>query len=208
MRARYRELLEKYRAEVAPAAERVREAGGLFILGTERHESRRIDDQLRGRSGRQGDPGESLFIVSLEDNLLRLFGGEMTAQRLARVSGGEDVPLQFGILTRFIRNAQKSVEGRHFQARKSVLEYDDVMNQQREVIYGERRRVLFAEDAMPIVMRMVGEYIDDVLAAWDNGRNPQALTSKLPFLLRSPEEPEGMKEKELREMLMTARKNW
>ncbi len=203
VRARYRELLEKYRAEVAPAAERVREAGGLFILGTERHESRRIDDQLRGRSGRQGDPGESLFIVSLEDNLLRLFGGEMTAQRLARVSGGEDVPLQFGILTRFIRNAQKSVEGRHFQARKSVLEYDDVMNQQREVIYGERRRVLFAEDAMPIVMRMVGEYIDDVLAAWDNGRNPQALTSKLPFLLRSPEEPEGMKEKELREMLMT-----
>ncbi len=203
VRTRYRELLEKYRAEVAPAAERVREAGGLFILGTERHESRRIDDQLRGRSGRQGDPGESLFIVSLEDNLLRLFGGEMTAQRLARVSGGEDVPLQFGILTRFIRNAQKSVEGRHFQARKSVLEYDDVMNQQREVIYGERRRVLFAEDAMPIVMRMVGEYIDDVLAAWDNGRDSQALTSKLPFLLRSPEEPEGMKEKELREMLMT-----
>ncbi len=203
VRARYRELLEKYREEVAPAAQRVRDAGGLFILGTERHESRRIDDQLRGRSGRQGDPGESLFIVSLEDNLLRLFGGELTAQRLARVSGGEDVPLQFGLLSRFIRNAQKSVEGRHFQARKSVLEYDDVMNQQREVIYGERRRVLFAEDAMPIVMRMVGEYIDDVLAAWDNGHDPQVLTSKLPFLLRSPEETEGMKEKELREMLMT-----
>ena len=126
VRARYRELLGKYRGEVAPAAERVRAAGGLYILGTERHESRRIDDQLRGRSGRQGDPGESLFIVSLEDNLLRLFGGELTAQRLARVSGGEDVPLQFGILTRFIRNAQKSVEVRHFQARKSVLEYDDV----------------------------------------------------------------------------------
>lgn len=202
VQAKYRELLDKYKAEVAPAAERVREAGGLFILGTERHESRRIDDQLRGRSGRQGDPGESLFIVSLEDNLLRLFGGEVTAQRLARVTGGEDVPLQFGILTRFVRNAQKSVESRHFQARKSVLEYDDVMNQQREVIYAERRRVLFADDAMPIVMRMVGEYIDDVLAAWDNGHNPEALTSRLPYLLRSPEEPVGMKAPELREMLM------
>ena len=202
VQAKYRELLDKYKAEVAPAAERVREAGGLFILGTERHESRRIDDQLRGRSGRQGDPGESLFIVSLEDNLLRLFGGEVTAQRLARVTGGEDVPLQFGILTRFVRNAQKSVESRHFQARKNVLEYDDVMNQQREVIYAERRRVLFADDAMPIVMRMVGEYIDDVLAAWDNGHNPEALTSRLPYLLRSPEEPVGMKTPELREMLM------
>ena len=198
----YRKLLDKYRAEVAPAAEKVRQAGGLFILGTERHESRRIDDQLRGRSGRQGDPGESLFIVSLEDNLLRLFGGELTAQRLARLSGGEDLPLQFGILSRFIRNAQKSVEGRHFQARKSVLEYDDVMNQQREVIYGERRRVLFADDAMPIVMRMVGEYIDDVLAAWDNGHHPEALTSRLSYLLRSPEEPDGMKENELRELLL------
>ena len=203
VRETYRGLLDKFRQEVAPAAQQVRDAGGLFILGTERHESRRIDDQLRGRSGRQGDPGESLFIVSLEDNLLRLFGGELTAQRLARVSGGEDLPLQFGILTRFIRNAQKSVEGRHFQARKSVLEYDDVMNQQREVIYGERRRVLFSDDAMPIVMRMVGEYIDDVLAAWNNGHNADVLTSRLPFLLRSPEEPDGMKEKELRELLVS-----
>ena len=202
VRADYAEKRKKYAEEIAPAAEKVRQAGGLFILGTERHESRRIDNQLRGRSGRQGDPGESLFIVSLEDDLLRLFGGETAAQRFSRLTGNQDYPLQFKMLSGFIRNAQKSVESRHFQARKTVLEYDDVMNQQREVIYGERQEVLTSDDPVSIAERMVRDYLSEQVAAWDGGKNPRAVTEELPFLLKDKNEIEGMREDELLSLLL------
>ena len=141
-RALYRERMEKYKAEIAPEADRVRAAGGLFILGTERHESRRIDNQLRGRSGRQGDPGESRFYLSLEDDLMRLFGSERIIGLIDRLGLEEDQPIDAKILSGSIENAQKRLEGENFNRRKTVLEYDDVMNQQRNIIYKQRREVL------------------------------------------------------------------
>ena len=145
-RALYHENLEKYRAQIAPEADRVRAAGGLFILGTERHESRRIDNQLRGRSGRQGDPGESRFYLSLEDDLMRLFGSERILGIINRLGLEEDQPIDAKILSNSIEGAQKRLEGENFNRRKTVLEYDDVMNQQRNIIYKQRREVLDGED--------------------------------------------------------------
>ena len=161
----YREKLAFFKEQIAPEAERVREAGGLFILGTERHESRRIDNQLRGRAGRQGDPGESRFFLSLEDDLLRLFGSERIQGMVEHLGLPDDQPIDAKILSGTIENAQKRLEGENFNRRKNVLDYDDVMNQQRNIIYGERRRVLDGEDISETIGKMIDSTIADGIAA-------------------------------------------
>ena len=148
--------------------EGVPELGGLFIVGSERHESRRIDNQLRGRAGRQGDPGESRFYLSLEDDLLRLFGSDNIAHIMDRLGMGEDDPIEHKLITRSIENAQKKVEGRNFDMRKHVLEYDDVMNQQREVIYGERRKVLLGDNLREHILGMLGGIIEAQMNQYAN----------------------------------------
>ncbi len=153
-------LIEDAIQETLDQREEVIAAGGLHVLGTERHESRRIDNQLRGRSGRQGDPGSSQFFVSLEDDLMRLFGGENIASLMERFGVEEDVPIDHSLVSRGIENAQKKVESRNFEIRRNLLDYDDVLNQQREVIYGQRRRVLEGEDMRQPVLGMVDEIID------------------------------------------------
>ncbi|WP_304965285.1 preprotein translocase subunit SecA [uncultured Oscillibacter sp.] len=151
----FAEKLAQHKAEIASEADQVREAGGLFIIGTERHESRRIDNQLRGRAGRQGDPGETKFYISLEDDLMRLFGGDRITNMMERFDLDEDTPIENKMLTKAIENAQTTVESRNFQSRKSVLEYDDVMNKQRELIYGQRRQVLDGMDIKDTVLNMM-----------------------------------------------------
>ena len=158
-RKMFAESMEKHKAEIAGEADRVREAGGLFIIGTERHDSRRIDNQLRGRAGRQGDPGETRFYLSLDDDLMRLFGGERMTSLMDRLDIGEDMPIENKMLTKGIENAQTSVESRNFQARKSTLEYDDVMNKQREIIYGQRKQVLDGMDIHEIITGMISSLI-------------------------------------------------
>ena len=155
IRAQYNDLLAKYKATIAHEAEKVREAGGLFIIGTERHESRRIDNQLRGRSGRQGDPGESRFYLSLQDDLMRLFASDRVSNLMDTLGIDEDTPIDARILSNAVENAQKSVESRNFRSRKNVLEYDDVMNTQREVIYAQRQKVLDGEDLRENMMSML-----------------------------------------------------
>ncbi len=172
-RAFYHELLDKYKAEIAPEAERVRAAGGLYILGTERHESRRIDNQLRGRSGRQGDPGESRFFLSLEDDLMRLFGADRVGNMAARMGIPEDTPINARILSNSIRNAQRRIESMNFNRRKNVLTYDDVMNQQREIIYRQRRQVLDGDDIRPLLENMIREYISETVLTYTSGDDPQ-----------------------------------
>ncbi|MGI6028360.1 MAG: preprotein translocase subunit SecA [Candidatus Heteroscillospira sp.] len=157
-RALFGEKMELYKAETAAEAEKVRAAGGLFIIGTERHESRRIDNQLRGRAGRQGDPGESRFYVALTDDIMRLFGSERIMGMLNSTMD-EDAPIDFKMMSSGIEQAQKNVESRNFQSRKSVLEFDDVMNVQRNTIYEERRRVLDGEDIKDNVLAMVRDYV-------------------------------------------------
>lgn len=161
----YREKLEAFKREIAPEADKVRESGGLFILGTERHESRRIDNQLRGRSGRQGDPGESRFYLSLEDDLMRLFGSDRIRGMVDRLGLPDDQPIDARILSNSIENAQKRLEGENFNLRKNVLEYDDVMNQQRNIIYGERRRVLDGEDISGTVKKMIETSVSEGISA-------------------------------------------
>lgn len=161
-RREYRESLEKHRAEIAPEAERVRAAGGLCIIGTERHESRRIDNQLRGRAGRQGDPGESRFYIALEDDLMRLFGGERISGMMDRLNIDESTPIETGLLSNSIESAQRKVESRNFGIRKNVLEYDDVMNKQRELIYAERNKVLDGEDIKESIRGMIHGTIDEI----------------------------------------------
>ena len=151
----FAEKLAQHKAEIAGEADKVRAAGGLFIIGTERHESRRIDNQLRGRAGRQGDPGETRFYISLEDDLMRLFGGDRVTGMMERMNIDEDTPIENKMLSRAIEQAQTTVESRNFQARKSVLEYDDVMNKQREIIYGQRKQVLDGMDVKGIIMGMM-----------------------------------------------------
>ena len=152
---------DKYRKELAPAADKVREAGGLFILGTERHESRRIDNQLRGRSGRQGDPGESRFYLCMEDDIMRLFGTERMQKMMETLKIDDDTPIDAKILSGAIENAQKKVESKNFQARKNTLEYDDVMNVQRGVIYKQRRQVLDGEIMGDFIRGMIHRWIED-----------------------------------------------
>ena len=175
---RFEELCEEFAPEVKREAEVVRAAGGLFIIGTERHESRRIDNQLRGRAGRQGDPGASRFYLSLEDDLMRLFGGDRVSSLMDTLKLDEDTPIENRMITSTLESAQKKLEGRNFEIRKNVLKYDDVMNQQREIIYGQRRKVLDGEDISTEMHNMLRENIDssckqflagDVKDEWDFG---------------------------------------
>ena len=160
----FAEKMAQHKAVIAEEAEKVRAAGGLFIIGTERHESRRIDNQLRGRAGRQGDPGETPFYISLEDDLMRLFGGERIQNMMEKFDLDEDTPIENKMLTKAIENAQTTVESRNFQSRKSVLEYDDVMNKQREIIYQQRREVLDGKDLKDTILSMTRNAIADHVA--------------------------------------------
>ena len=159
-RKTFQELNNKYKEETKGEADEVREAGGLYIIGTERHESRRIDNQLRGRAGRQGDPGMSRFYISLEDDLMRLFGGERITQMMNTLKVDENTPIEAGMLTKTIEGAQKKIEGRNFGIRKNVLQYDDVMSRQREIVYGQRDQVLNGEDLRDQIVKMIEQAIE------------------------------------------------
>ena len=170
-RKRYQEHYSRFKAETDQEHERVLQTGGLHIIGTERHESRRIDNQLRGRSGRQGDPGSTQFFISLEDDLMRLFGSDRIGPMVDRLGLKDDEPLTAGLLTKQIENAQKRIESRNYETRKHVLEYDDVMNRQREIIYGQRRRVLMGENVRDSILRMADHVIDFAAGRWMNGED-------------------------------------
>ena len=182
----FADKLAQHKAEIAGEAEKVRQAGGLFIIGTERHDSRRIDNQLRGRAGRQGDPGETRFYISLEDDLMRLFGGDRVTGMMERMNIDEDTPIENKMLSRAIEQAQTTVESRNFQARKSVLEYDDVMNKQREIVYGQRKQVLDGMDVRGIIMGMMNSAISNLVHAAFVGVEHLDMTS-CKELLRSVE---------------------
>ena len=162
-RKTFSELMDKYKAEIAPEAEKVKEAGGLFIIGTERHESRRIDNQLRGRAGRQGDPGSSKFFISLEDDLMRLFGSDRVKGVVETLGLDENEAIENKMLTNAIETSQKRVEGRNFDIRKHVLQYDDVMNQQREIIYSQRQKVLNGDSIKDNIFKMIDDFTDEVI---------------------------------------------
>ncbi len=162
----YTELNEKFKDEIKGEAEEVKEAGGLFIMGTERHESRRIDNQLRGRAGRQGDPGKSRFYLSGEDDLLRLFAGDRIKTIMSAFNVEENVPLESKTLSRVVENSQQKVEGRNFEIRKNVLQYDDVMNKQREIIYGQRDQVLNGDDIRDTIIKMIEQTIESTVAQY------------------------------------------
>jgi len=204
-RALYNELYEGFKKQTDAEHEKVVAAGGLYIIGTERHESRRIDNQLRGRSGRQGDPGASRFYIALEDDLMRLFGGERIRMIIEKLSGGEDIPLEYGMMTRQIEKAQKRIEERNFKSRSQVLKYDDVMNQQREVIYGQRRSVLMGEDIRQAIGGMLDSavgnladsYCPEELSAgeWDLEALNLALANLIPQAYFAPVSAEDLKKK-------------
>ena len=188
-RKTFAELTKKYKEEIAPEAERVRACGGLFILGTERHESRRIDNQLRGRSGRQGDPGESQFFLSLEDDLMRLFGSDRLIGVVSKMGMKEDMQIQAGMLSGSIENAQKRIEAAHFERRKNVLDYDDVMNQQRKLIYAQRGDVLAGEDLRPKIEGMILDSVERNLASIESEDiTPKDLRGTYLQMLLTPDE--------------------
>jgi preprotein translocase subunit SecA len=165
----YQKYNARFREEIQPEAQEVKDAGGLFILGTERHESRRIDNQLRGRSGRQGDPGESRFFISLEDDLMRLFGGERVQGMMEMLRIDDDQPIQQKILTRTIESAQKKIEGRNYSIRKSVLDFDDVMSKQRMTIYSQRTQVLDGSDVSEKIRSMIEDTINEAVDTFCQG---------------------------------------
>lgn len=165
-REEYRKLVDYYTEQSKEEAEEVRQAGGLYIIGTERHESRRIDNQLRGRAGRQGDPGESRFYISLEDDLMRLFGGERIAGLMNRLNIDEDTPIENNMLSNTIENAQRKVEARNFSTRKNVLQYDDVMNRQRELIYNQRDQVLDGDNVKDEIIKMMHQSVEDTVETY------------------------------------------
>lgn len=215
-REKYNELLARFKTERHAEHEEVVGLGGLFILGSERHESRRIDNQLRGRSGRQGDPGASQFFISLEDELMRLFGGDRMQGLVSKVGMEEDEPLEASILSKSIENAQKRVEGRNFSVRKYVLQYDNVMNKQREIIYGERRKVLFGEDLRDYIMNMKDTMVSTLIQPtvveskypeeWDLDtldRNLHNLVPAYEIKKRSQEEILKLTEESLREDILS-----
>ena len=183
VRQQYEALLTSYKEEIRAEAQQVRDAGGLFIVGTERHESRRIDNQLRGRAGRQGDPGESRFYLSLQDDLMRLFSSDRVMTMMNALGLDEDTPIDAKILSGAVENAQKSVEGRHFRSRKSVLEYDNVMNTQREVIYAQRQKVLNGEDLHESILNMLRDLVDttvsDCLSSYGGAVTEEAMAEVL-----------------------------
>lgn len=196
-REEYGKLLEHFKEQIAPEAEKVKAAGGLYILGTERHESRRIDNQLRGRSGRQGDPGESRFFLSMEDNLIRLFGGDKMTRMMDNLKVDENMPIELKALTRTIENAQKKVEGQNYATRKHVLKYDDVMNQQREIIYQQRDKVLDEEDLKDSILSMLDETIEIAVANYcssDEGWKEWDIDGLRDKFLGWITEPEDLKE--------------
>jgi len=162
----YKELLSKIEEEIKEEEKKVIDAGGLFIIGTERHESRRIDNQLRGRAGRQGDPGASRFFISLEDDLMRLFGGDRVQNIMNMLKIEEDQPIETKMLTNTIESAQRKVEGRNFGIRKSVLQYDDVMNKQREIIYNQRDMVLDGKDVHEYILKMMDDMLTETAASY------------------------------------------
>ncbi len=205
VRKEYEDLVAGYKDEIRTEAEQVRTAGGLFIIGTERHESRRIDNQLRGRAGRQGDPGESRFYLSMEDDLMRLFAADRVLNLMNSLGLDEDTPIDAKILSGAVENAQKSVESRNFRARKNVLEYDDVMNTQREVIYAQRKKVLDGEDLRANILSMLRETIDSACAeAFGQGEGAAEAVAKFDgiyFPKGTYEIPENADAKSLSESL-------
>ena len=205
VRKEYEDLVAGYKDEIRTEAEQVRAAGGLFIIGTERHESRRIDNQLRGRAGRQGDPGESRFYLSMEDDLMRLFAADRVMNLMNSLGLDEDTPIDAKILSGAVENAQKSVESRNFRARKNVLEYDDVMNTQREVIYAQRKKVLDGEDLRANILSMLHETIDSACAeAFGQGEGAAEAVAKFDgiyFPKGTYEIPENADAKSLSESL-------
>jgi hypothetical protein len=211
--ARYKEILEHYKETCAEEREKVVAAGGLHILGTERHEARRIDNQLRGRGGRQGDPGSSRFFLSLEDDLLRIFGADRMQNLMERLGMEEGVPIEHRLITRAIRNAQEKVEAHNFDIRKHLLEYDDVLNKQREVIYARRRELLGKDDLKEDVLELAEGIAEDLVERhadaeiaseeWDWKALDDAVFAQFNFRLGIPEsEHEGMRVGALQEMLV------
>ena len=213
-REEFQRLHSKYKEERKEEQEKVRELGGLCIVGTERHESRRIDNQLRGRSGRQGDPGRTQFCISMEDELMRLFGGERMQNIVQKLGVAEDEAIEAGMITKQIENAQKKVEGRNFGIRKYVLQYDNVMNKQREIIYGERKKVLFGEDLREDLVSMTHQLIDEVVdpvviasrfpEEWDFetiNKGLRRITPKFSDISFTEDEMHGLDEEKLKERL-------
>ncbi len=208
-RAQYSALEKKYDEEIAPEAQQVRDAGGLFIIGTERHETRRIDNQLRGRAGRQGDPGASRFFLSLQDDLMRLFGGERITTIMNTLKTPEDMPIEAKMITNTIESAQKKIEGRNFAIRKSVLQYDDVMNRQRELIYKQRNQVLDGEELKPVIIRMIEGSINEAVDFFCSSSLPKSdwnidgLRDKFKgWLTKEDDFTDGFNKEEAREMLI------
>ena len=203
-----REAFERYYSEfkegIEAEAEQVREAGGLYIVGTERHESRRIDNQLRGRAGRQGDPGESKFFISLEDDLMRLFGGDRIQGIVSRLNMDEDVPIAANLLSNTIENSQKRVEGKNFDIRKNVIQYDDVMNIQRDMIYKERRKVLEGENIREHIMGMVRHVISGRVDMCADGDFESVLNYCKSIFLDKDYAPSSETAEELKEELCDA----
>ena len=167
-RKAFNNIQEKFEKKIKEEKEKVLLAGGLKIIGTERHESRRIDNQLRGRSGRQGDPGESRFYIALDDDLMKIFGGDMITSVYNTLKADEDMPIEMGLLSKTVENAQKRVEGKHFSIRKHVLQYDDVMNTQREIIYKQRREVLDGENLKEKIQKMMHSVIEEIITTHEN----------------------------------------
>ena len=204
-RKTYQSLEQKYKDQLKDEAEKVKEAGGLFIIGTERHESRRIDNQLRGRSGRQGDPGRSKFFLSAEDELLRLFAGDRFFNILDSFGSAGELPMETKIFTNTIEGAQKKVEGNNFAARRNVLKFDDVMSKQREVIYGERNKVLDGADIHGTILSMIDRYISDTVEFYcpesqlPEEWNFKGLIAKLQYLVDKDIEDEYKTSADVRE---------
>lgn len=173
IREKYRDLYRKYKEELKDAAQEVKDLGGLYVIGTERHETRRIDNQLRGRSGRQGDPGKSRFYLSMEDDLMRLFGGDRMRNIMEKLNLEEDIPMEARMLTKSIESAQRKIEGRNFAIRKNVLEYDDVLSHQREIIYGQRDQVLQGADIKTQILSMINDSVEAVVNRYISAHTPQ-----------------------------------
>lgn len=200
LRKEYRDLNKKFKDEIEGEKTKVVEAGGLKIIGTERHDSRRIDNQLRGRSGRQGDPGASVFYLSLDDKLMHIFGGDHVARFYDKLAIDESMPIQVGFISKALENAQKRVEGINFDSRKRTLNYDDVMNAQREIIYAQRRVVLDGEDVDDIIQKMVTDTVDEIVNTYqddieNNNLNKPLFKQEIINLLTIDSVPELEKEK-------------
>ena len=184
-RKAFNNIQEKFEEKIKEEKEKVLLAGGLKIIGTERHESRRIDNQLRGRSGRQGDPGESRFYIALDDDLMKIFGGDMITSVYNTLKADEDMPIEMGLLSKTVENAQKRVEGKHFSIRKHVLQYDDVMNTQREIIYKQRREVLNGENLKEKIQKMMHSVIEEIITTHENeeGLDKEGLKTEVKSIL-------------------------